>query len=74
MKAPPRPNIRELLLAKFEALLDERDLVADNAAYGQPSTTWMNSSSSKDENSSRKPSMRSFPAFVGYSVNKMATY
>ena len=30
-----RPNTRELLLAKFEALLDEYDLVANSAAYGE---------------------------------------
>ena len=30
-----RPNTRELLLAKFEALLDECDLVANSAAYGE---------------------------------------
>jgi hypothetical protein len=29
------PTVRDLLLAKFEALLDECDLVADNAAFGQ---------------------------------------
>jgi hypothetical protein len=29
------PTVRELLMAKFEALLDECDLVADNAAFGQ---------------------------------------
>jgi len=31
----PRFCTRERLLAKFEALLDESDLIADNAAYGQ---------------------------------------
>jgi hypothetical protein len=31
----PRSSTCELLLAKFEALLDECDLVADNAAYGE---------------------------------------
>jgi hypothetical protein len=31
----PRSDVRDLLFAKFEALLDECDLVADNAAYGE---------------------------------------
>ena len=31
----PRPTCRELLHAKLDALLDECDLVADNAAFGQ---------------------------------------
>lgn len=31
----PRPSTRELLMAKFEALLDECDLVTNNAAYGE---------------------------------------
>jgi hypothetical protein len=29
------PTVRELLMAKFEALLAECDLVADNAQHGQ---------------------------------------
>jgi hypothetical protein len=29
------PSVRDLLVAKFEALLAECDLVADNAAFGQ---------------------------------------
>jgi hypothetical protein len=29
------PTVRDLLVARFEALLDECDLVADNAAFGQ---------------------------------------
>ena len=32
----PLSDRRALLVAKFEALLDECDLVADNAAYGEP--------------------------------------
>jgi len=32
---PPSSPVRELLMAKFEALLNECDLVADNATYGQ---------------------------------------
>ena len=31
----PLSDRRALLMAKFEALLDECDLVADNAAYGE---------------------------------------
>ena len=31
----PLFSTRERLLAKFEALLDESDLIADNAEYGQ---------------------------------------
>jgi len=31
----PLSDRRALLIAKFEALLDECDLVADNAAYGE---------------------------------------
>jgi len=33
--ASPLCARRALLMAKFEALLDESDLVADNAAYGE---------------------------------------
>ena len=32
---PPRSSVDDLLLAKFEALLAECDLVAENAAYGE---------------------------------------
>ena len=35
---PPEPSLpprRELLHARLDALLDESDLVADNAAYGE---------------------------------------
>jgi hypothetical protein len=32
---PYSPTVNEFLLAKFEALLDECDLVADNAQHGQ---------------------------------------
>ena len=32
---PSLPTRRELLHAKLDALLDESDLVADNAAYGE---------------------------------------
>ena len=31
----PRFSTRERLIAKFEALLDESDLIADTAEYGQ---------------------------------------
>ena len=50
-----RPTRRELLHAKLDALLDECDLVADNAAFGQTSMTWKNAFSAKDESSSKKP-------------------
>jgi hypothetical protein len=33
--APALPTRRELLHAKLDALLDESDLVADSAAYGE---------------------------------------
>jgi hypothetical protein len=33
--SPPPSAVNALLLAKFEALLDECNLVADNAEYGK---------------------------------------
>jgi hypothetical protein len=32
---PDSPTVNEFLMAKFEALLDECDLIADNAQFGQ---------------------------------------
>jgi len=49
-------NVNELLHTKFEVLLTECDLVADQATYDKPSTIWTNFFSPKDENSSKKPS------------------
>ena len=53
--ASPFCDRRALLMAKFEALLAECDLVADHAAYGETLNDREDFSLFKDESFSKRP-------------------